>query len=214
VKKTFASALHWPGYSRWGRDEKSALQALLDYGPRYARAMESQGIPFIAPFAAGAFDILERLTGTPTTDFGAPEIPPSLDDLPMDEHELLRQQNILQACWKAFDKAVRQAEGKELRLGPRGGGRDLDGMIRHVIEADIAYLAGIHQRTRLNNEVHPTSERKRIWEITVQALQSAVRDGLPESGPRGGKLWTPRYLVRRMAWHELDHAWELEDRVL
>jgi hypothetical protein len=66
----------------------------------------------------------------------------------------------------------------------------------------------------LNNEVGLATERKRIWELTVQALQSAVRDGLPQSGPRGGKLWTPRYFVRRMAWHELDHAWALEDRVL
>jgi hypothetical protein len=213
-KKTFAAAMNWPGYSRWGRDEKSALQALLDYGPRYARAMESQGIPFIVPVSAGELEILEHLTGTPTTDFGAPEIPPSLDEQPLDETELQRQQNILQACWKAFDRAVEQAEGKELRVGPRGGGRDLEGIMRHVIEADIAYLARIHQRTRFNNEVDLPTERKRIWELTVQALQSAVRDGLPESGPRGGKLWTPRYFVRRMAWHELDHAWELEDRVL
>jgi hypothetical protein len=52
-KKTFAAALHWPGYSRWGRDEESALQALLAYGPRYASAMESQDIPFIIPSAVG-----------------------------------------------------------------------------------------------------------------------------------------------------------------
>jgi hypothetical protein len=24
--------------------------------------------------------------------------------------------------------------------------------------------------------------------------------------------WTPRFAVRRSAWHALDHAWELEDR--
>jgi hypothetical protein len=26
------------------------------------------------------------------------------------------------------------------------------------------------------------------------------------------KLWSPRYFVRRSAWHALDHAWEIEDR--
>jgi hypothetical protein len=26
------------------------------------------------------------------------------------------------------------------------------------------------------------------------------------------KPWTPRYFVRRAAWHALDHAWEIEDR--
>ena len=27
-----------------------------------------------------------------------------------------------------------------------------------------------------------------------------------------GSLWSPRYLVRRSAWHALDHAWEIQDR--
>jgi hypothetical protein len=44
-KKTFAAAMNWPGYSRWGRDEESALQALLAYGPRYASAMEFAAYP-------------------------------------------------------------------------------------------------------------------------------------------------------------------------
>ena len=30
--------------------------------------------------------------------------------------------------------------------------------------------------------------------------------------PSGGTLWTPRYFVRRTAWHTLNHAWEIEDR--
>jgi hypothetical protein len=25
-------------------------------------------------------------------------------------------------------------------------------------------------------------------------------------------LWTPRYVVRRVAWHTVDHLWEIEDR--
>jgi hypothetical protein len=35
---------------------------------------------------------------------------------------------------------------------------------------------------------------------------------MPKQGPRGGKLWQPRYFVRRSAWHILDHVWEIEDR--
>jgi hypothetical protein len=27
-------------------------------------------------------------------------------------------------------------------------------------------------------------------------------------------IWPPRYFVRRVAWHVLDHAWEIEDRIL
>jgi hypothetical protein len=27
-----------------------------------------------------------------------------------------------------------------------------------------------------------------------------------------GKKWTARYAARRIAWHVLDHAWEMQDR--
>ncbi|MEA2520619.1 MAG: hypothetical protein QOI81_265, partial [Actinomycetota bacterium] len=40
----------------------------------------------------------------------------------------------------------------------------------------------------------------------------AVREGVPATGPRGGAMWSPRYFVRRAAWHVFDHAWEIEDR--
>ncbi|HLB61783.1 MAG TPA: hypothetical protein VJN50_03455 [Actinomycetota bacterium] len=47
----------------------------------------------------------------------------------------------------------------------------------------------------------------------AEALEHAADEGLPEIGPRGGKLWKPRYLVRREAWHVLDHAWDRGPRV-
>jgi hypothetical protein len=40
-----------------------------------------------------------------------------------------------------------------------------------------------------------------------------VRGELAERGPRGGIRWPARYYVRRAAWHVLDHAWEIEDRL-
>ena len=36
----------------------------------------------------------------------------------------------------------------------------------------------------------------------------AARDG-EQLEPNG---WTARYAVRRMAWHVLDHVWEIEDK--
>jgi len=36
----------------------------------------------------------------------------------------------------------------------------------------------------------------------------------PPPNPRRTKpLWSPRFAIRRSAWHALDHAWEIEDRV-
>jgi len=43
-------------------------------------------------------------------------------------------------------------------------------------------------------------------------LSRRVRGEDPLRTPRSGTLWSPRYAVRRSAWHALDHAWEIEDR--
>ena len=73
--RTFAVALDWPGWCRSGRDEASALQALYDYGPRYARALQPTQLRFRAPSQASALVVLERLRGNATTNFGAPTSP-------------------------------------------------------------------------------------------------------------------------------------------
>jgi hypothetical protein len=213
-KKTFAGVLQWPGWSRSGRDETSAQESLFDHAARYAGVLRSTGVDFQPPADIAVFRVVQRLEGNATTSFGAPDIPPALDQHPLDQEEFQRLSKILQACYEAFDAAARTAVGKELRLGPRGGGRDLAGITRHVIEADIGYLARINQRTRFDPEHDLAGERRRVWDLTRQALQSAFQNGLPESGPRGGRLWTLRFFIRRMAWHELDHAWELEDRIV
>jgi hypothetical protein len=36
---------------------------------------------------------------------------------------------------------------------------------------------------------------------------------LPDFGPRGGERWPALFAIRRSAWHALDHAWEIEDRL-
>jgi hypothetical protein len=123
--RIFAGAMDWPGWYRSGKDEESALQALLDYGPRYAQALHKNAIEFQAPGDASHFIVVERHTGDATTDFGAPAIILDADKVPMDRVEFERLQATLQACWQAFDSAMDRARDKELRKGPRGGGRDL-----------------------------------------------------------------------------------------
>ena len=83
----------------------------------------------------------ERLEGNATTDFGAPDIAPSSDIEPVNSAELQRLQRILKACWRTFDANVRIATGKALRTGPRGGGRELEGIIQHILGSDGGYLA-------------------------------------------------------------------------
>jgi hypothetical protein len=212
-KRTFAGAIEWPGWCRSGRDEGAALQALLDYGPRYARILRAARLGFHAPADVAAFVVVERLAGNTTTDFGAPDVAPSCDTRPVDDAELRRFQTLLRAYWRAFDAAVRAASGKALRKGPRGGGRDVEAIVQHVWGAEAGYLARLAWKLRKRETEDPREELDRTRQVVLNALAAAARGEVPARGPRGGVIWTPRYFVRRVAWHVLDHIWEIEDRL-
>jgi hypothetical protein len=212
-KKVFASALEWPGWSRSGRDEAAALQALADYGPRYARALRATRLGFHTPAEAAAFTVVETLKGNATTDFGAPGLAPSADGRPVDDKELRRLQAILKACWRALDAAAKAAKGHKLSVGPRGGGRALEGIVEHVHGAEASYLSQLGAKLSLD-EVDSLDEKVRLTrQAILKAMPAAAHGEFPARGPRGGLRWTLRYFTRRDAWHVLDHAWELEDRL-
>ena len=181
-KKTFAGAIDWPGWSRSGRDEDSALQALIYYGPRYAQVLQNWELEFHAPKDISELKVIERQEGNATTDFGAPAILLESDKEAIDPMEFERFQNILQACWGAFDVAVERATGKELRKGPRGGGRDLEKILDHVLEADRGYLSRLAWKYKRNDGVNSSEELNLTREAILDALENAVRGNLPEKG--------------------------------
>jgi hypothetical protein len=202
AKRVFAGTNAWPGWCRGGRTEEAALEALLTYAPRYAKAMGRRRLGYVAPTDIGRFRVVERLTGNATTDFGAPGVAPRSDDRPVDEEEARRFAAIMRACWSALDRAAVAADGLVLRTGPRGGGRQLTAILEHVANAEVAYLSKLGAR--------PSGGDARATILAVFA--SRARGEPPERTPRSGVLWSPRYFMRRAAWHELDHAWEIEDR--
>ena len=213
-KRTLAGALDWPGWCRVGRDEASALQALAACGPRYARVLQAVELPFRPPANASELVVAERLAGNASTDFGAPGTVPARDRHPPDDTEVERLQTLLQACWQAFDEAAHMAAGKDLRKGPRGGGRDLAGIIQHVAEADRGYLARLPWPFRRPPGDDTMVLHHAIRLAMLTGLAAAARGELPTQGPRGGTVWPPRFFVRYVAWHVLDHAWEIEDRLV
>jgi hypothetical protein len=213
-KKTFAGALDWPGWCRSGVDETTALQALVDYGPRYAQVLQSKEIKYSFPADVSEFMVTERQPGNATTDFGAPSIIVDADREPIDQMEFKRMQTILEACWQAFDNTVQKAARKELQKGPRGGGRNLDKIINHVLDGDRGYLSRLAWKHKRGDEEYLSDELARTRQAILAALQVAANGELPERGPRGGIIWPARFFVRRVAWHVLDHTWEIEDRII
>ena len=197
-KRTFASAADWPGWCRSGKDEHAALQALAAYAPRYAAVTKLAKVPL--PAGTPAFEVVERLAGNATTDYGAPGIPAKDESKPPTAQQASRMRDLLEACWTYLDKVVARAPA-ELRKGPRGGGRDRDKMFDHVLGAEMEYAKRIGVRLK-----QPEGRDM----AAVRAFRKAIREGI--DNPKPGEKWPVTYAVRRTAWHALDHAWEIEDR--
>jgi hypothetical protein len=203
-KRVFAYALAWPGWCRSGRTEAAALAALAASAKRYTEVAREAGVPF-PPADSVQFEVVERLPGTATTDFGAPGEIAAADREPLSPIGAARLAALVGASWVVFDRVVAAAP-PTLRKGPRGGGRDRDQVVDHVLGAEAAYARSLglrHQPAR-DDRVGIAALREAI----LRALRAAA-EGAPPGGP---KSWPPRYAARRIAWHVLDHAWEIQDR--
>lgn len=203
-KRAFACALDWPGWCRSGKTEEAALEALATYVPRYATVARQGGIAFPAEIG-DTFRVVERIPGSATTDFGAPgEIAPS-DTEPLSAAEAQRRAALVAASWAVLDQIAAEAPA-ELRKGPRGGGRDRGKMIDHVLGAEASYARKLgvkHRQPAVDDAPAITALRD-----AIVAVLNAPSDGTPRV-PKG---WPLRYAAHRIAWHVLDHAWEMEDR--
>ena len=211
AKRTVAGALDWPGWCRPGRNDTEAVAALLDYGSRYGSVLADSGLGFVAPTHLEQFVVVERLPGTAATDFGVPGSAPAADqERSCDPATVRRFEKILRAGWRAFDAAAESARSKTLSTGPRGGGRSLDAIVRHVVEADASYLGAVGWKGF--KAADPLERLSTTREAILAGLKASAAGEIPHKGPRGGARWTARYFVRRVAWHVIAHLWEIERR--
>lgn len=203
-RRTFAAALEWPGWARSGRGEEEALDALRAYAARYAPVVRLAGLE---PPDPARIQVVERLTGSASTEFGVLAAIPEQDHEPLTEDETGRLVRLMESGWAAFDRIAAGAP-PVLRKGPRGGGRDRDAIVDHVVGAEAgAYAPRLAVRL-------PRAGLPEAAAVAAQrsALVSALRRAA--AGPEVPRSWPPRYAARRIAWHVLDHAWEIEDRAL
>jgi hypothetical protein len=201
-RRAFACAVEWPGWCRSARGEEAALEALAAYAPRFAPVVTRAGIS-LPRIGVADLEVVERVPGSAVTDFGAPGAIPSSDLRTLDGAAARRLVALLGAAWDEFDDVIAHAPAS-LRKGPRGGGRDRDRIVEHVIDAERSYARHIGVRL--------TAQEWRDGGVAL--LRQWIRDvvGRRSDGAPAERGWPPRYFARRTAWHALDHAWEIEDR--
>ena len=208
-EQAVASALDWPGWCRAGRDEDAALETLASYAGRYAPVAAHAGVSFPSTVA---FGVAERGPGGPATAFAAPEcrrpfpqVTAGAERAKVTPAAARRLAGLVTTVWMVSDE-VAAASPAELRKGPRGGGRDRDQLIGHVIGADTAYARklGVKRKQPAAGDTAAIGELREALAVVV----GAPSDGSPVV--EGG--WTTRYAARRIAWHVLEHAWEMQDR--
>jgi hypothetical protein len=205
-KKVFACSVDFPGWCRGAKTEEAAMEALVGYAPRYAEVARLAKVAFPAPAKAGErFEVVERVKGKGATDFGIPHEVTRADAEPLTARQAARQVELMRAAWVVLDR-VAKASPAELRKGPRGGGRDRDKMLDHVLGAEAAYA----RKLGIKHPQPEVGDRKAITALRDELAEAL--GGTSDGSPLVPKGWPPRYAMRRIAWHVLDHAWEMQDR--
>ncbi len=198
AKRVFACAVDWPGWARSGRDAAAAIEALHAAGPRYAPVAAAAGLRFPAD---PELEVVGRLRGNATTDFGAPGAIRKADADPLTGAQAKRLVALVEASWAALDRIAAKAP-EALRKGPRGGGRDRTKVLAHVLEAEREYARRLGLRA---GAIDPLDR------AAVTAFRRTLSTALLSASDEPAH-WPRRFAARRIAWHVLDHAWEIVDR--
>ena len=172
------------------------------------RRSRGAGRPFERLQAPRTDEVVERVPGSSSTDFwGVAHVPSEIEREVLSSKDLERRLALLQATWDDFhDTSTRVSE--ELRLGPRGGGRTRDEIVRHV------YASERHNFWRKVGIRH--EDGVRLTPDELAALRQEYLDTIRAYNAEGkpARSWPIQFLMRRTAQHAMDHAWEMEDRDL
>jgi hypothetical protein len=206
-KKVVAVAPDWPGLERGASAGDAAIETLQSYLPRYAPVAKLAGMD--GPFASmRTVNVVEQYPGTGSTDFwGISFAFSSLDGQPMSSADVDRELRLMRACWGYFDD-VRGRVSAEMQKGPRGGGRDRDRIVHHVLGVEQDWARKVGVRTPDNSVVTDAKGLRAYRDAYCAAIRTFHSQG------RSARNWPLRYLIRHTAYHTMDHAWEMEDKDL
>jgi len=207
-RRVVAGATDWPGLDRWDKTDDAAIAKLASYVPRYVPVAEAAGLA--KEFARQSEpEVVDRVTGSGSADYwGIAHVPSDTEREVLPPPELERRLTLLHACWSYFDEVAGRVSA-ELRPGARGGGWTRDELIRHVhLNEPEQFTRKVEVRTPRDAMLTPDG-RAAHREATLDAIRAYNADGRI-----AGRSWPIQFLIRRIAHHVMDHAWEMEDRDL
>lgn len=207
AKKVVAVAPDWPGLERGATTGQGATEKLQSYHSRYSKVAKVAGMD--TEFAASTnVEVVEEYPGTGSTDFwGISFAFSSIDRQDMSNEELERELTLMRACWTFFDD-VRSHVSAEMQKGPRGGGRDRDRIVLHVLGTEQEWAQKLGVGTRQGERITDDEGLKDYRERYCSAIRTF------HSAGKMARTWPLRYLIRHTAYHAMDHAWEMEDKDL
>ena len=203
-KKTFATAADWPGWSRSGKTEELALEALANYASRYARIAEAD--------AGGSRPrSTSRISRSSSGSRVRPEPSSACPAGPRTGCPSARRRRRRPAggAGRGGVAPLRRGRGGSARGAPEGATRRRAGHVQGRV-ACHGRRPRLCRRDRDQGQAVRPGRRGRDRSMRDQVLEvlRAARSG----EPLAGKRWPARYAAHRIAWHALDHAWEIEDR--
>lgn len=219
--RSLAWALEYPGCFAYGRDESEALlrvpQALVLHA---GRIQERAQQPWLA---LGDFDV--RLVETWTVYHVDAHYELAADGnevnawfrhdwKPLSMLEARRGLELL--SWGRADllELVGELTPAELERERPGERWSIAGILKHLGGAEWWYLDRLGQ-AGMARAALPADPFERL-EVTRRRLEAALPElaGQEQVVGKEGEFWSPRKLLRRAAWHELDHIGHISRLIL
>ena len=204
-RRVVAAATDWPGLDRWAGTEDAAVERLMTYLPRYTAVAGRAGMADEFERARDV-EVIERVPGSSSTDFwGIAHVPSETERVVLPPGDLERRLDLLRACWDYFDNVAARVS-PDLRPAGRSGGWTRDEIVRHVlVNEPEQFTRKVEVRTPREVVVTPDGLVGHR-EATLEAIRAWNAEGKP------ARTWPIQFLIRRIAHHVMDHAWEMEDR--
>lgn len=204
VEKSIAWAFDHPGCFAYGSDDKEAIlrmpQALVAYQEWMGKHTEESWLSDLGDFDIRLIEALEKPNdGSPSRDWF------QFDSQPLTQLEA--EQGIKLLSWSRADllDIALSFSDKELDQKFEGERWSIRGIVEHIAGAETWYLdrMGLADGLKVHLESDVFARILRVRSRMVEVLPLLV--GNAEIREAHLEKWSARKVLRRAAWHEMDH---------